>query len=81
MLALTANLPVCYSVSTPIGLEVGSMQRGHFERDPNFGDRQVYRLSWTPEHQLDDEERKHAQFVRYLIASGRLTELTEPARR
>ncbi|MGH2459434.1 MAG: hypothetical protein ACRDIY_11265 [Chloroflexota bacterium] len=55
------------------------MRRGHFERDANSGDRSVYRLRWAPEDQLDEHERNYAQFVRYLIAVGRLTELTEPA--
>lgn len=53
------------------------MRRGHFERDSESGDRPVYRLCWTPENQLDEHERNYAQFVRYLIEVGRLTELTE----
>lgn len=55
------------------------MRRGHFERDADSGDRPIYRLRWAPEEQLSEHERNHAQFVRYLIASGRLTELTEQA--
>lgn len=50
------------------------MRHGHFERDPNSGDRPVYRLRWVPENVLDERERNYAQFVRYLIQSGRLTE-------
>jgi len=55
------------------------MRRGYFEQDANSGDRSIYRLRWTPEDQLDEHERNYAQFVRYLIAMGRLTELTEQA--
>ena len=53
------------------------MRRGHFERDSNSGDRPVFRLRWVQEHVLDERERNYAQFVRYLIEIGRLTELTE----
>lgn len=53
------------------------MRRGYFDRDSNSGDRPVYRLQWSTENVLDEQERNYAQFVRYLIASGRLTELTE----
>ena len=54
------------------------MRRGYFDQDADSGDRPVYRLRWAPEGQLDEQERNHAQFVRYLIMIGRLTELTEP---
>ncbi|HVC35048.1 MAG TPA: hypothetical protein VNL16_16165 [Chloroflexota bacterium] len=53
------------------------MRQGHFEPDPDSGDRPVYRLQWATEDQLDEQERNYAEFVRYLIAIGRLTELTE----
>lgn len=53
------------------------MRLGRFERDPDSGDRPVYRLRWLPENLLDERERQYAQFVRYLITVGRLSELTE----
>ncbi|MBX6773049.1 MAG: hypothetical protein IRY83_15070 [Chloroflexi bacterium] len=53
------------------------MRRGFFERDPAAGDRPVYRLRWISEEVLDERQRNYARFVRYLIASGRLTEFTE----
>jgi len=53
------------------------MRRGYFERDSESDERHVYRLRWAPEGALDDRERNYAQFIRYLIANGRLTELTE----
>ncbi len=53
------------------------MRRGYFERDSNHGDQPTYRLRWLPEGALDERERNYAQFVRYLIAVGRLSEVTE----
>lgn len=53
------------------------MRRGYFERDSNRGDQPTYRLRWLPEGALDERQRNYAQFVRYLIAVGRLSEVTE----
>jgi hypothetical protein len=53
------------------------LRQGHFELDPDSGDRQVFRLRWQPEEPLTEQERGHAQFIRYLIESGRLSERAE----
>lgn len=50
------------------------MRQGSFERDENFSNRQVFRLKWLPEPLLSEQERQYAQFVRYLIAAGRLSD-------
>jgi hypothetical protein len=50
------------------------LRQGFFELDSDSGDRPVYRLRWHPEDPLTDQERDHAQFIRYLIEVGRLSE-------
>jgi hypothetical protein len=54
-----------------------TVRQGFFEPDPNSGERQSFRLRWLPEKPLSDQELRHAEFVRYLIASGRLNESSE----
>jgi hypothetical protein len=50
------------------------VRQGFFELDPDSSDRPVYRLRWQPENPLSEQEREHAQFIRYLIEVGRLNE-------
>ena len=50
------------------------MRDGVFEEMPNSGRNAVYRLRWLPEQPLSDREKLRAEFVRYLIAAGRLSE-------
>jgi hypothetical protein len=50
------------------------MREGLFEEMPNSGRRSMFRLRWLPEQPLNDQEKKHAEFVRYLIGAGRLSE-------
>jgi len=50
------------------------MRDGLFEEMPNSGRNVVYRLRWLPEQPLSEQEKKHAEFVRYLIAAGRISE-------
>jgi hypothetical protein len=57
------------------------MRRGYFERESDREGPPVYRLRWLPENELDERERRYAQFVRYLIAVGRLSEATEQINR
>lgn len=56
------------------------MRQGHFEELPSAGDKRVFRLNWQPAGALTEQEKNYAQFVRYLITLGRLSELVEPAR-
>jgi hypothetical protein len=53
------------------------LRQGFFELDPDSGDRPVYRLRWHPEDPLTNQERDRAQFIRYLIELGRLSEHSE----
>jgi hypothetical protein len=53
------------------------VRQGFFELDPDSSDRPVYRLRWQPENPLSEQEREHAQFIRYLIEVGRLNERVE----
>lgn len=54
------------------------MREGLFEPIENSGKRQVFRLRWLPDQPLSEQERNYAEFVRYLIAAGRLSEATGP---
>jgi hypothetical protein len=56
-----------------------AVRQGHFEEDPGAGKKPVYRLRWLPEQPLSEAEKRHAEFVRFLIARGDLNELTEVA--
>jgi hypothetical protein len=53
------------------------LRQGFFELDPDSSDRPVYRLRWQSEDPLTAGEREHAEFIRYLIQVGRLTERVE----
>jgi hypothetical protein len=54
------------------------LRQGFFELDPDSSDRPVYRLRWQPADPLTEQEREHAQFIRYLVEVGRLTERVDP---
>jgi hypothetical protein len=59
---------------------VKAMREGFFEEVPGSENRRVFRLHWVPEQPLSEQERQYAQFVRYLITIGRLTEHGEAIR-
>ena len=53
------------------------MRTGRFEPEQGPDGRQIYRLRWNApgEHvSLTREERRRAEFIRYLIRLGRLSE-------
>ena len=52
----------------------GELREGFFELDPDSVERPVYRLRWKTEDPLSDDQRGRAEFIRYLIAVGRLTD-------
>jgi hypothetical protein len=56
-----------------------TLRQGFFEPEADSHGQSSFRLRWLPEKPLSDRELRHAEFVRYLIASGRLNELTGSA--